>query len=131
MNDTERRLVVDLNRWRKDRGWFDTNLGWVDANHTTRIRPTISGFDLWERTEGGNWQLDPDHYWAPTLRSAVDTLVALGVLPDDFNSIKRAVVKAFEALIDDLESEGSTDQLDSAYRIRLVLDGEYPTGGAR
>ncbi|MDH6460158.1 hypothetical protein M2302_000309 [Micromonospora sp. A200] len=97
LTPTERQLIVEINQWRKRHGWFDTNLGWVDPNHTIRIRPQEWGFDLWHRVDG-KWQQLEDRYAAFTVRQAVDTLVALDVLPDKFHSIKWAVLKAFAAV---------------------------------
>ncbi|MGN9802024.1 hypothetical protein [Micromonospora sp. L32] len=133
---SDRHLLAEVSRWRKANGWtLSGQRGWVnarcsaDATVAVDYHPYRDGFTVAckdDRT--GTWPLYPDFRAADSVRQAVDMLVALDILPARLSSLADTMLR----LADELESEGSTDQLDSAYRIRLVLDGEYePTGDPR
>lgn len=88
MTAAERRLLAGLSRWRKDKNWTDSNLGWVDAAQSVRVRPLEHGFKVWGRYDD-QWRAEGE-FPATSIRQAVDILVALTVLPAPFSSAYEA-----------------------------------------
>lgn len=122
-----RKLIADLNKWRRTTGW---TWGWirglVNADSTRNATIAVDwqpagnnpqGFTVARRDDGtGRWT-SPDFYPAADVRQAVDLLVAVGVLPARFSS-----AYGVEAVIADREAQAASPEVVNAVAFTLEME---------